>query len=487
MSGPRFAESAKAYWTALGRRDAMPDLPDEPFDAFVELLHAGAEGEHAFELVEYGATPYPQILLGDKTKPFTVQWAIELAELEPFVQKGERELTFLADSHPDPNGRHRVYSLEDGIRGMLEFADLPHALTWMAAKVEATRSGAPVADAAASLAASLEDPWEESNSSGFYVLETLLDLPFGEAWESYSRGEWPVVDVRVPQFRFRRQGPWQRSLALHLVHRFLTNRIVDLPRSLKPAELSKAVRALVANLQSFEEAMAAGMAPEAIDALTDSKDGKLAKLARDWIARHDAWRESLGKPVPVGGGADDDDDDFDDEDGEGADDDDGGVDAALAAVMAKVLGKKPGGGLAPGVAPFKRGAKPAAAPEPEPAKKATKATKSPKAAKAAATEALVGAPPPEPVPEPDTPFIRSLRVALTAALDAMIQAELLDLAAERKPALLAELLEAGANARSAAHLLKSLTDAIVSSDHVEEVYATDDEVERFIRKRLEQR
>lgn len=483
MSGPSFSEAAKAYWTALGRQDALPELPEEPFDAFIEILDLGAMAPNAFTLVEYGPTPYPQLLLGDRSAQHAIQWAVELSELEPFVQSGAPELTFLADSHADPVGKHRVYTLEDGIRGMLEFPDVADALMWMSGKVEATGAGGPVSEEASRLAVALDDPWEDSNSSGFFILETLLDLPFAEAWDSYSRGEWPVVDTRVPAFRFRRQGPWQRSLALHLVHRFLVQRIVDLPRSIKPNELGKALRALTSHLQAFEEAMAAGMAPAPIDALSDSGEPKFAKLAREWVQRHEAWRESLGKPVPgsVGDGLDDDldngsfDGDGDDDDADAdADDSPDGVDAALAAVIAKVLGRKPG-------VSGKTATNTASDFDDVPVSRASKKTS--KAFKAGLTDEA----PPEATPEADTPFLKTLRVALTAALDGMIEAELLDLDAGRKPALLAELIEAGANARSAAHLLKSLTDTIVNSDHVEEVYATDDEVERFIRRRLEQR
>lgn len=462
MSGPRFEEAARLYWAALGRRDALPELPEESFDAFVELLDLGSKEEHSFELVELEPTPYAGILLTDRQKNWALEWAIGLAELEPFVLRSEPNAYFLADSHPDEQGRHRVYTLDEGIRGLVEFDDVSSALAWMAAKLESVRSGKPMSEKAEAHATTLDDRWEDAATSGFYVLETLLDLPLAEAFDAYSRGEWTVVDVKIPLFRFQRKGPWQRALALHLVHRFLTHRIVDLPRSLKSSELAAPIRALVSNLKSFEEAMATGMVPEAIDALTDHADARLAKLAKGWVARHDAWRASLGKDeAPVESESDD---DFEDDDE---------VDKALAAVMAKVLG---------------RGPKKAAAPASEPPPAATKVTKARSAAAklaslVSAEESPAAA---EPAPE-DTPFLRSLRAALTSALDAMIDDELIELDPSRKGALLVELVEAGSNARTAAHLLKSLVDALVSSDLVEEVYATDDEVERFIRTRLERR
>lgn len=455
MSEPRFAEAARAYWTALGRKEPLPELPQEPFDAFVELLHLGSTSEPAFELLDLGTSPYPGLLVGDRSGPWSRNWAIELAELEPFVLRGEPEVIYLADSHADPNGRHRVYTFEEGIRGLTEFRGLSDALSYMAAKLEAKKSGQPLTDAAQALPVTLDDPWEDAPTSGFFVFELLHELPFAEAWDAYSRGEWPVVEGTAPQFRFRRQGPWQRALAVHLVHRFLTQRIVDLPRSLKPAELDKPLRALVLNLQSFEEAMAGGMVPEVIDGLTEIGEPSIVKLARAWIGRHDAWRESAGKAKVE---TNSDDDDFDDM----SDASDEDVDAALAAVVAKVLGKGRG----------KSAASAAAAPA-----KAKRAKGEPEAPAAEA-----------PAPEnTDTPFLRTLRAALSVALDKMIEEELIDLDPDRKPALLAELVEAGANARSAQHLIKSLTDALVNSELVEELYATDEEVGRFIRARLESR
>lgn len=461
MSESRFAEAARLYWSALGRKDALPELPEESFDAFVELLHLGAESEHAFELLDLGPSPYPGLLLGDKSQPWARNWAIELAELEPFVLRGEPEIVFLADSHADKSGRHRVYSFEDGIRGLTEFADVADALRWMAARLEAARTGTELPESAQALATSFDDLWEDAPTSGFFVFEFLHDLPFAEAWEAYSRGQWPVVDGQAPTFRFRREGAWQRSLAVHLVHRFLVQRIVDLPRSLKPSELDKPLRALVTNLQSFEEAMSSGMVPDVIDALTDVSDAKTAKLARAWVTRHDGWRDTKSRAAA----------DASPGEGEEEDDEADAIDAALAEVMAKVLGKT-------------RGKKPAGGPTADAPLEAPKK----RAAASKAAKAVEPEPEPEAAPETaDTPFLRSLRAALSAALDTMVEEELVELSAERKPALLAELVEAGANARTAAHLLKSLTDALVNSELVEEVYATDEEVERFIRTRLERR
>lgn len=457
MSEPRFAEAARAYWTALGRKEPLPELPEEPFDAFVELLHLGSEGDVAFELLDLGASPYPGLLVGDRSGPWARNWAIELAELEPFVLRGEPEILYLADSHPDPSGRHRVYTFEEGIRGLTEFRGVDDALLFMAAKLESRRTGKELTEAAQALPTTLDDAWEDAPTSGFFVFELLHELPFAEAWDAYSRGEWPVVEGSAPQFRFRRQGPWQRALAVHLVHRFLSQRIVDLPRSIKTSELDKPLRALVLNLQSFEEAIAGGMVPEVIEGLLEVGDAAIVKLARAWTSRHDAWRASSGKGKAT---ITHDEDDFDDM--SSASDED--VDAALAAVVAKVLGKT-------------RGAKSqAAADDASPAK----AKRPAKGEEAPAAEA----PAPENV---DTPFLRSLRAALSVALDKMIEEELIDLNPDRKPALLAELVEAGANARTAQHLLKSLTDALVNSELVEEIYATDEEVGRFIRARLETR
>jgi len=466
MSGPRFEEAARLYWAALGRRDAFPEIPEDSFDAFVELLHLGADAPQAFELVELEPSPYAGILLTDRQKNWAQDWAIGLAELEPFVLRGEPNAYFLADSHADERGKHRVYTLDEGIRGLVEFADVADALAWMAAKLDAVRTGKPIDDKAETLCTTLDDRWEDAATSGFYVLETLLDLPLAEAFDAYSRGEWPVVDVKIPTFRFKRQGPWQRALSLHLVHRFLTNRIVDLPRSLKSNELAAPVRMLVSNLKSFEEAMGSGMVPEAIDALTDSPDPRIAKLARTWVGRHEEWRASLGSK----GAKVETEEEFEDDDD---------VDAALAAVMAKVLGRGP-----------KRivGATTASpASEPPPAKGKAKAKSKASSLLDDEPARPAAAPAAEPAPDADTPFLRTLRAALASAIDAMLDEELIELDTSKKTGLLAELVEAGSNARTANHLMKSLVDALVQSDLVDEVFASDDEVERFIRSRLERR
>lgn len=471
MPGPRFVDSARSYFRALGRKDALPELPDETLDAFVEVLHACADEPHAFALLDFDASPYPALALGDEGGSKRIQWAAELAELETFVHPSEPGLYFFVDSHPDKSGKHRVYTLEQGIRGLLEFTDVPDALAWMAARVESAKTNAPISEEAERLVATLDDPHEDGATSGFYVLEQLLDAPLTEAYEAYSRGEWPVVDPQVEAFRLRRQGPWQRGLALYLVRRFLAQRIVDVPRSLKPAELGKPLRALAEYLGEFAEAITEGTVPEPIDSLVDAEDLELRKRARAWIARHDAWRARKSKPSeaasrraaapppsepPPAGDFGDDDDDGDDGDeprGDGPSDDE------LRALLARVLGGKGGKGK----------------------------SSAPPAAKGAASKRAAPEPEPEAEPPADTPFLRSLRIALDGALDEMIRAELVELDPANKPALLEELVEAGANARSAAHLLKSLTDALVDSDLIDEVFASDEQVERFIRSRLEKR
>jgi len=98
-----------------------------------------------------------------------------------------------------------------------------------------------------------------------------------------------------------------------------------------------------------------------------------------------------------------------------------------------------------------------------------------------------GAPPPAPeVPAapPLTPFARRLMGALDQVLDALVAEEQLELDAGARPALLAELTEAGSDARSAKHMIRKITNALVHSDHVEEIYVTDDALADLLRSHL---
>jgi hypothetical protein len=83
----------------------------------------------------------------------------------------------------------------------------------------------------------------------------------------------------------------------------------------------------------------------------------------------------------------------------------------------------------------------------------------------------------EPPPFQHTPFTRKLMQALSVSLDGMVERGELELDPDRKEALLIELVTAGSDARSVKHMLKKLTSTLVESEHVEEIYPTDERIQ----------
>lgn len=505
MATTAFASAADSYWKSVGKKGAPPELPESDVDAFVELLHLTGDSPDTFHLVEFPHDPYPAIVVGDERQPYRLAWAVALAELEPFASRAEPGVTFLVDTVPDAKGNHRVYSQADGMRGMLEFATLHEALSWMDVRIQKARGKADAAAleaATSTFARALDDAWEESPSSGMYVLETLLEAPLVEAWDAYSRGEWPVYACDAPSFRLRKADGWERQLSLHLVRRFLEKRIVDFPRSLKAAELGAAHRALLEHLTAFEEGMKLTIVPQPVDTAAQSDDTFVAERANAWIERHESWQDADGEDLdaPLRGVAGPGDDDFDDVTEI--------MDSPIAAPAAPAPKRPTSAEL--GVTKRKAVPKPSAADEEPTAKgakakaaaaKPTKATK--KGAKAPSAEALADTSPSgakddklqrlarmalsldseEPEVE-DTPFVRKLRSALEATITKMISKELIELDDEKRPMLLQELVVAGADARSVKHMLDKLTGTLVASDHVDEVYASDDEIQNFFKAQL---
>jgi hypothetical protein len=93
----------------------------------------------------------------------------------------------------------------------------------------------------------------------------------------------------------------------------------------------------------------------------------------------------------------------------------------------------------------------------------------------------------EPPPFQHTPFTRKLLGALSVSLDRMVEQGELELDPDRKEALLIELIElvtAGSDARSVKHMLKKLTSTLVESEHVEEIYPSDDKIQDRLREDL---
>ena len=127
-----------AYLSALEIEPAeLPPL-DNPVDVLVEALQLGASHPHGFALLDLSDAPYPGLASGDPSAPWRMQWAIQVAELEAFTCPAMEETLFLVDTLADPDGGHRVYTAEDGLRGDLEFDDIASALNWMAARVKAS-------------------------------------------------------------------------------------------------------------------------------------------------------------------------------------------------------------------------------------------------------------------------------------------------------------------------------------------------------------
>ena len=83
----------------------------------------------------------------------------------------------------------------------------------------------------------------------------------------------------------------------------------------------------------------------------------------------------------------------------------------------------------------------------------------------------------EPPPFQHTPFTRRLMQALSQSLDGMVERGELELDPDRKEALLIELVTAGSDARSVKHMLKKLTSTLVDSEHVEEIYPSDEKIQ----------
>ncbi len=446
--------SARTYWAATGEKGELPDLPEGPLDAFIELVDRTSAAEGAFELLDVSRDPYPGLAVGDLTEPWRLLWAIQVAQLDAFICPDLAGITFFVDTVPDPSGKHRVYGHADRPEDALEFASIADALPWMAAQVRHARGeidAAALRAARAEHATELTDAWEEGPSSGRFVLEALLELPFAEAWDALSRGEWPVVETLRKPFRDKGKVGWQRSFSLWLVERFLETRVITLPAGVKASELDAAHRELVRQLAALEESLHTGLVPEIIEQVAQSSDGRLAPRAREWIARYDAWRSVSELPPPP-------------------DEEEPPFDAAKLAEA--LLGKKP-----KGAAKAKAGG--------DGSTKKAKGKGAKKASSAGLDDDVVeGDALPEGDAEVDTPFTRKLRAVITESLDDMVRREILEVGPEQKVPLLTELVEAAADSRSAQHMLKQLTRTLVNSDNVEEIYASDDEVTELFRAHM---
>ena len=399
MPQQAFLKGIQAYWDALGQPGQPPELGESRIDAFIDLLHVTSVAEHGFRLLELLDAPYPGIAVGDDSRPWLLHWAIQVAEVEPFIAPDLEGLIFLADTIADPKGCHRVYTIKDGMRADLEFADLTGVLRWMTAHVRHAKGNhddAELQEIQSEASALLDDDWERGPSSGLYIVEELLDTPLAEAWDAISRGQWPLVESDGSPPPVDREDGWQRRLSLWLVRRFIATRTLELPEEIAVSDMDVVHRSLVDHVIDFEQAIHAGDVPKIIEETAVGEDPELAALALEWIERHDAWRTAASVPAP--------------------DDEDASVE--------------------------------------------------------------------EPPPFQHTPFTRKLMQALSVSLDRMVEQGELELDPDRKEALLIELVTAGSDARSVKHMLKKLTATLVESEHVEEIYPSDDKIQERFREDL---
>ncbi len=399
MPEQAFLKGIQAYWDALGQPGNPPELGESRVDAFVDLLHVTSSAEHGFNLLDGLESPYSGIAVGDTRRPWLLHWAIQIGEVEPFVVPGLDGLIFVADTISDPDGHHRVYTLKDGRRGDLEFADLTGVLRWMTAQVRHAKgelSDAELQEIQSEASALLDDEWEKGPTSALYIVEELLDTPLFEAWDAISRGQWPLVESDGSSPSVDREDGWQRRLSLWLARRFIATRALELPEELGVSDMDAVHRALVEHLIDFEQAIHEGDVPRIVEETATGEDPDLAAMAVEWVDRHDGWRTAANVPEP--------------------DDDDAFID--------------------------------------------------------------------EPPPFQHTPFTRKLLAALSVSLDGMVDKGDLELDPDRKDALLIELVTAGSDARSVKHMLKKITSALVDSEHVEEIYPSDDKIKDRLKEDL---
>ena len=399
MPEQAFLKGIQAYWDALGQPGEPPELGESRIDAFVDLLHVTSSAEHGFKLLDLLDSSYAGIAVGDDSRPWQLHWAIQVGEVEPFVVPGLEGLIFLSDTIADPEGRHRVYTIKDGMRGDLEFADLTGVLRWMTAQVRHAKGeydDTELQEIQSDASALLDDEWEKGPTSALYIVEELLDTPLFEAWDAISRGQWPLVESDGSNPAVDREDGWQRRLSLWLTRRFLATRALELPEEIGVSDMDAVHRSLVEHLIDFEQAIHAGDVPTIIEDTAAGEDPKLAAMALAWMERHDSWRTAASVPAP--------------------DEEDAYVD--------------------------------------------------------------------EPPPFQHTPFTRKLLSALSVSLDRMVEQGELELDPDRKEALLIELVTAGSDARSVKHMLKKLTSTLVDSEHVEEIYPSDDKIQDRLKEDL---
>lgn len=456
MPESRLDRAFRDYHSAVSPTTELPELSENPIDAFIELVDLTSHERGAFHLLDAGSDPYPGLAVGDRSYPWRMIWALQLAELEPFAIDSLPEITFYLDTIADPSGEHRAYSYEEGAPGPYEFDSLPSLLTFMSARVKHARGELDEAKLELIEAESstlLEDEYEQSASSAFFVFENILGAPLPEAWEALSRGEWPEIELLGQPVRIDKSRPsYQRELSLRTLGLFLRDRRVTLPEGVELRELGAPHRRLIEHLRMLEESFELGLLPELIENLAAEGAEHLRALAQVWMTR---FEQAHGIPD-----------------------------------LAELEGAFGG-----------------AEPERPPAKEKTPLPDSAVDRLAAMLRGMDSDLPPLDDPELDdpetddleldedtqesddgaddeapalTPFMEKMREAALEAIQSLRERSLIDVVEGEEPQLALDMANAAAEARSPKQMIEMMTRELVDSDHIDEVYATDDEIAEAI-------
>ncbi|MEM7446618.1 MAG: hypothetical protein AAF355_00080 [Myxococcota bacterium] len=89
-------------------------------------------------------------------------------------------------------------------------------------------------------------------------------------------------------------------------------------------------------------------------------------------------------------------------------------------------------------------------------------------------------------PEQESPFAKALSMSLSVCLEEMCTREIVEVDEGNQAALVAELVTSACDAHNPKHMYKKLARTLLDSEHVEEVYASDDELLRTFARFLEQ-
>lgn len=83
------------------------------------------------------------------------------------------------------------------------------------------------------------------------------------------------------------------------------------------------------------------------------------------------------------------------------------------------------------------------------------------------------------------PYVRFLAAAIERAVADLTKRERIELEEEHRLPLISELIAKAAQAETPKRMLKALVRGLVNSEHVEEIYASDDELKDAMKKHLE--